>query len=473
MPEARLRVPLIGSMPWRRFELAALVVPMGGVAFIVLYVLLSPWPHTHIGRVLLAGVLGLAGTCAFGILFLGAVRSARVELEGAVAAERRQRQQLDALHAAAIAITEDLDLTSVLGRVVDLSRAVIACRYAALRVLEADGPGAFLTSGIAPEEMAAMGPPPQGLGVLAVVADAQTSVRLERIQAHPASVGFPPNHPRMTTLLGTPVRFRERTFGYIYLSEKLDATPFTPDDERTLERFAAHAAAVIANAHLLAEVGRLGSLEERERIGRELHDGTLQELYAIALRLQAALPLEGEPALPPEARAIAAAVAGAVEALAQVMANIRRYVFGQGDGAPRPPVDLGPLLAGLVASLGSSERRPRITSALDLPAPFRVSPEAAHEIGQVVREALANAIRHGGASAISLLGAVAGGTLQLEGADDGSGFEASGGAAGHGLENMRLRASGLGGTLAVDTRPGAGTRVRLAVPLDRLRAHKE
>lgn len=474
MPQAGLRLPLIGVLSWRRFERAALTVPFAGVLFVVLYVVLSPWPATHVARVLLAGAAGLVGTCAFGLAFLAAVRSARADLEQAAASERRQRQQLDALHAAAIAMTQDLDLTSVLGRVVDLSREVIACRFAALRVLTGEGLGPFLTSGIAPEEVAAMGPLPKGLGVLGVVASSDVPVRLERIRDHPASVGFPPGHPPMTTLLGTPVRFHDKTFGYIYLSEKVDGTLFTAEDERTLERFASHAAAVIANAHLVAEVGRLSSLAERERIGRELHDGTLQELYAIALRLQASLPLGvgvgPEAAATTTADPTAAAVSQAVEALSQVMANIRRYVFGHGEEPVAQPVDLTVALDDLVISLRGPTRTPRIESAIGLPGPFWVSPEAAHELCQVVREALTNAVRHSGAAAVSLTGGLSGGALRLDVRDDGAGFAVAGGAAGHGLENMRLRVAALGGVLSLESRPGAGTQVRVTVPVERLRA---
>ncbi len=470
MPQPGLRVPLVGTLTWRRFELAALTVPVGGVVFMVLFVLLSPWPPTHMGRVLVAGGAGLIGTCAFGLMFVAAVRAARDDLEAAVRSERSQRQQLDALHAAAIAITQDLDLTSVLARVVDLSREVIACRYAALRVTTDDGSGAFLTSGISAEEVAQMGPPPKGLGVLAAVASSPVSVRLDRIQAHPASVGFPPRHPPMTTLLGTPVRFHDRTFGYIYLSEKNDGTPFTAEDERTLERFASHAAAVIANAHLLNEVRRLSSLAERERIGRELHDGTLQELFAIALRLQAALPVASAAAGADPPDPTAQAVSQAVEALSQVMANIRRYVFGHADGPAPQPVNLAQALDDLVRSLRGSARTPRIESGVDLPSPFWVSPEAAHELCQVVREALTNAVRHGSADTVTLSGGLAAGALRLEVRDDGTGLRVRAGQTGHGLENMRLRAAALGGALAIDSRPGDGTSVRLSVPAERLTA---
>ena len=467
MPDVDLRLPLVGTMPWRRFQIAALVVPAIGVAIVVLYVLVSPWPGPLLGRVLLAGVAGLVGTVAFGLTLLAAVREAHLELRQAVTSERGQRRQLDALHSAAIAITQDLDLTSLLQRVVDLSRQVVECRYAALRVMTEEGLGEFLTSGITPEEAAAIGPLPKGLGVLNVVATSETSVRLERITDHPASVGFPPHHPAMATLLGTPVRFRDRTFGYIYLSEKLDASPFSADDERTVERFAAHAAAAIANAHLLAEVGRLGTLAERERIGRELHDGTLQELFAIALRLQAALPVPGESA-PPDADSLGRAIEGCVQALSQVMMNIRHYVFGQGDGTVREPVDLVAALAQIGHSLGDAERGPTVKSALDLPSPLLVAPAAAHGIGQVVREALTNAVRHANAAHIGLRATLSGGALAIEVRDDGAGFEVRAGAVGHGLENMRLRAAAIGGTLSLESHVGTGTVVRLAVPIERL-----
>lgn len=466
MPDGHLRLPLVGVVSWRRVEAGAVVVPATGLILIVLFVAASPWPGGLALRAVVGAVAGLAGTVAFARVVLAAMATARSELADAAGSERRAREQLDALHAAALAMTQDLTLTTVLTRVVDLSRQVIRSRYAALRVLTEEGPAGFLTSGLTPEEVARLGPLPEGRGVLGVVARASGSVRLARIREHPESAGFPPGHPEMASVLGTPVRFRDSTFGYIYLTEKEGGNEFNADDERTLERFAAHAAAAIANARLLAQVERLGRLAERERIGRELHDGTLQELFAVALRLQAALPLSADGVASADAAPVSAeAVSEAVAALSRVMADIRRYVFEPPPATDDPGVDLAAGLDRLVTDMASLADAPRVVPDLSLPADIAVSAPAAHEILQLVREALSNAVRHSAASTVRVVARVRDGTLVVTVQDDGVGFApAAAVRVGHGIDNMHRRAALVGATLALQTGPGAGAAWTLTVP---------
>ncbi len=94
--------------------------------------------------------------------------------------------------------------------------------------------------------------------------------------------------------------------------------------------------------------------------------------------------------------------------------------------------------------------------------------EFAVQLLQLTREALSNVARHAEAHAVSVELAVHDGMLRLTITDDGRGFDptASRGPAHHGLNNMRARAESLGGTLTMDSRPAAGTRVIFQVPLE-------
>ncbi|MCI0478428.1 MAG: GAF domain-containing protein, partial [Anaerolineales bacterium] len=136
---------------------------------------------------------------------------------------RRRSLQLAALHNAAVALTTELELNVVLQKVVDLARELAGARYGALGVLGHDGQfiEQFVTSGISPQERAEMGAPPRGHGLLGVLIREGKPIRIPDIGADERSVGFPPHHPPMHSLLGVPIKFKGRVIGDLYMSDKL------------------------------------------------------------------------------------------------------------------------------------------------------------------------------------------------------------------------------------------------------------
>ncbi len=162
---------------------------------------------------------------------------------------------LAALLTEVMRLGSDLDLDSVLDRVTAAACRLTGARYAALGVLASDGSvSRFHTHGISDEERAAMGDPPQGLGVLGVLVTDPRPLRLDDLSAHPRSVGFPPNHPPMTTFLGVPIQIGSHVYGNLYLTEKDE--PFTAADERTVTALAAAAGTAITNARRFSESER-------------------------------------------------------------------------------------------------------------------------------------------------------------------------------------------------------------------------
>ncbi len=160
---------------------------------------------------------------------------------------------------AVTAISSDLDLASVLTRIVEAATSLTGARYGALGVLGSDGELVeFVTTGIDQRTRELIGDLPRGRGILGVIIDDPSGLRLVDLSAHPASVGFPPNHPPMTTFLGMPVRIRGTVFGNLYLTEKAGGGPFTDTDERMVEELARTAGYVISNARSFA-------LSERRR----------------------------------------------------------------------------------------------------------------------------------------------------------------------------------------------------------------
>jgi signal transduction histidine kinase len=163
----------------------------------------------------------------------------------------RLRRLLDAV----VVIGSDLELHSALDRIVYAACELSGARYGALGVLRPDGErlASFITHGATPEQIEAIGPYPEGHGILGLLIDTPEPLRLHDIAEHPRSFGFPPNHPPMKSFLGVPVRVRDKVFGNLYLTEKRDGADFTADDEQVVMALAAAAGVVIDNARLYAD----------------------------------------------------------------------------------------------------------------------------------------------------------------------------------------------------------------------------
>ena len=166
----------------------------------------------------------------------------------------------EALFEAVTAISSDLDLRSVLTRLVESATRLTGARYAAMGVIGGSGDDLveFVTTGIDDEQHRMIGDLPRGRGILGLLIREPQALRLDELAAHPDSVGFPAHHPAMTTFLGVPVRIRGTVFGNLYLTEKAGGEPFTDQDERLAEALARAAGYVIENA-------RAYGLSERRR----------------------------------------------------------------------------------------------------------------------------------------------------------------------------------------------------------------
>jgi signal transduction histidine kinase len=153
-----------------------------------------------------------------------------------------------------LSLASELSLEAVLQRIVNEATDLTDARYGALGVLGTDGRIAeFVTTGVSPEERAAIGDPPTGHGLLGMLIKDARPVRIPDIGRHALSYGFPKNHPPMTSFLGAPVTSRGRVYGNIYLTDKRTAAEFDEEDEEALVVLAAQAGIAIENARLYEE----------------------------------------------------------------------------------------------------------------------------------------------------------------------------------------------------------------------------
>jgi signal transduction histidine kinase len=376
-------------------------------------------------------------------------------------------ERLEALDEASRAVAAELDVDRVLTVIVERVADLVGARYAALATSDAYGRiERFITTGITPEERAAIGPVPVGHGLLGLLIMEGQSVRAEDISRHPASVGFPPNHPPMKTFLGVPVRVKGDVVGDLYLTEKAHGEPFTDDDEKLVEMFAIHAGIAIENARLHDLVGRLAVVDERDRIAKDLHDGIIQAIYAVGLSLEMIPDLLDEPTGREEA---VSRVDRAIDSLNLVIADIRSYIRQLRTATgPEDPVEA---LARLGEELGMHSVID-LDVDLDEGAPLLrdLSPDRRSDLLFIAREALSNVARHSNASRVSLVLDRAGDDLELRIEDNGRGMDPSlprvrGFDGSHqGLGNMEDRAIAMGGRFQIASGNPSGTRIIVRVP---------
>lgn len=405
-------------------------------------------------RLLLDGIVVLA-FALFGIVMVRAIGTMQERL-------KRQNRELLALHTAGLDVASELSLDTVLKKVVDQARNLVGARYGALSVVGDDGRiHAFLTSGITTEQRAAIGPPPVGHGVLGVVLREGQRLRLDDIASHPRSAGFPPNHPRMQSLLAVPITCKSPFVGNLYLAEKEGTVTFTPDDEETLERFAVQAAIAIDNAHLHQQVASLAVVQERLRIAHEMHDGIAQVLGYVNTKVQAASEYlrrgKGDEANA-QLRELAGAAREAYGDVREAIVDLRTLPEA---GRPfavvlREYLDRWQDQVGIRAEV-SLDRELAIPAALEL------------QLIRIVQESLTNVRKHAKATEVAIDLRREGGRIFLTIRDNGRGFNPAERGRSEfprfGLSTMRERAESIDGTLSVDSVPGEGTAVRLEVPL--------
>jgi nitrate/nitrite-specific signal transduction histidine kinase len=418
------------------------------------------WPGTF-----LYGIIVLAGTLIFAETIFGVVDRLQARIVG-------QNRELLSLHEASLAVAGELDLQSVLQEVVDQACEIVDARYGALSFLGEDGRiAAFITSGITTAEREAIGPIPEGHGLLGVVLEAGERLRLDDLTQDPRSIGFPAHHPEMHTLLAVPIRSRDRILGNLYVAEKHNAAFFTAADEETLVRLATLATIAIENARLHEQVQILAIEGERQRIAREMHDSLAQILGYVNVKAQAAtmfLQNDQQEKATDQLNQLAAAARDSYADVREGILNLRTTIDPDRD---------------FLDVLGDYLNVWRTQNGIDLdfriantPSDPGISEMAEIQLLRIVQEALTNIRKHAAASRVLIRFALETDALAVRIEDNGKGFDPDELGPSRlprfGLSTMRERAEAIGAAFRIETRPDHGTAILIRVPVEHLRRNE-
>lgn len=374
---------------------------------------------------------------------------------------RADEAQLRRLLDAVMLVSSEPDLPTILQRIVSTAAELVGARYGALGVLDPTRTRLveFVTTGIADDVRAAIGHPPEGLGILGLLIVEPRPIRLPDLNRHPDSYGFPPHHPPMTAFLGVPIALRGpdglEVFGNLYLTEKQGGGEFTDADEELAVTLAAAASIAIEHAQLRVDAAAVALIDERERIARDLHDDVIQRLFATGLTLQSTAVMTSD-------ERIAERINRAVDDLDATIRQVRAAIFHL-----RQPVEQRTSLRGEILRICSDATHAigfEPSCRIDGPIDSSVPTDLGEHLLLTLREALSNVARHAAAMHVDVAVTAREGRLTLRVDDDGRGIEAAP-RHGSGLANMAERAAMAGGTFAVERRATGGTTLSWSVPV--------
>ncbi|MEU1732456.1 GAF domain-containing sensor histidine kinase, partial [Streptosporangium sp. NPDC020145] len=243
--------------------------------------------------------------------------------------------------------------------------------------------------------------------------------------------------------------------GVLSLGKRSGRIPFTQVELRTLHAFSAQAAIALELAESRMDAERLGLLEDRDRIARDLHDVVIQRLFAVAMTLMSTVRLVEHP----EA---SSRVKNAIDELDSTIRQIRSTIFAlqtpHQDGEAGLRTQIVGLVEGARGHLG-------FMPGLEMEGPLdtRVGPEPAEHLLAVLREALSNVVRHARATKADVRAEATGDRLTLVVTDNGAGLPAD--SRRSGLRNLAERAERFGGSFEISSPSEGGTRLTWSVPL--------
>lgn len=348
-------------------------------------------------------------------------------------------------------------LTHVLQMLAARAREITGADYSALSTIDESGRlERFIYSGIDEDLARKMGPPPSGRGLLGSLVACDQPIRAADVSKHPEFTGFPTGHPGIGPFLGVPIRAADSVIGCIYVARDPRHEPFTEDEEMSTVFLALQAATAVSLAIAQERGSRLALLEERASIAHDLHDGTIQGLYALGLELDSHVRRKSTP---PDTRDMLTA---GIQRINDLIADIRQYIIMLEASASSQVPDLSHDLPFAIRQLVP----PGIDTVLNVSAAalLETSGRVAEDLLYIAREAISNAVRHADATRIAVDLRQSDQETALTVQDNGTGFETETARVGLGTVSMRTRAERLGARLSLVSIPAMGTMVRVSIP---------
>ena len=345
----------------------------------------------------------------------------------------RRAARLERLHRASLTVTGEPSMSRLHEAIVRGARDVVDADRAVLLVAPIDGPEVLLADPPVPEPD-------------------QIDRALLRSDGSAGSDGADRSYLTASTHGGAP---------HALLVRRSAGSPFGAEEGLVLDMFGVAAAAGLENAERLEDAQRLATVEERERIARDLHDDLGQLLGYLTTKIQAARELVATD----RPSAAAEELADLEDATRPLSAQVREAILGLRTwvGPDRP---LGQAIEEYTAEFGIQSGL-RTSFSGPATAGGSLSTSVRFQVMRIAQEAMSNARRHAAATTVTVVLYEHDGVLELCVRDDGVGFDAVAAAAGSGrfgLTTMAERARAVEGTLDVRSVLGEGTMVSLSVP---------
>ena len=371
---------------------------------------------------------------------------------------RRRGQWLEAVREISSSILAGTEIDDVLQIIVRRARELVDAATATIVTPASGGDRDSLTIKVADgahsNELVGLAIPTQGSvsgdvirsGQPAVLADASRDGRSYQPMIALGNMG---------PMVLVPLVLRGRPFGALAVANAVGGPGFDEEAVRLVQTFADQASVALEYGRAQIELNRLSVLDERERIGRELHDGVIQSLFSVGMGLQATAARSRDPEV--ESR-----VESAVVEIDRAIRDLRNYIFGL-----RPGILADRQLEQALEDLAREfEEKSGVTTVTDIDGTVaaELAPRAA-DLVQLTREALSNVGKHAQAATCRVSLHRDGDQAILEIDDDGQGFDPAAPHTGLGLRNLNERGAAIGGRVIVESKAGEGTTVRFTIPI--------
>jgi signal transduction histidine kinase len=393
------------------------------------------------------------------VLMLASQAAVAIENARLYEAATRWSSQLESLNEVADALVTEFDLGRLLQLVAERLQGLLKATAVTIALPFGDGARIEASAGAQAEAFVGMEIPSRSKTMR--VLERKRSERVDSTIDDPEVDQATTRRLNMHTALYVPLLLRDEAIGVITVRDKQGGPGyrFSDEDLRLAEVFAQRASVAVELSRLVARdaLQRVVTAQEaeRKRLARELHDETGQALTSILLGLRAVEEASGDERRSAAIESLRDLVRATLQDVRQLAVELR----------PTALDDFGlvPALERLISTFAESTG---IHVDLEARLPERLPPEIETALYRILQEALTNIVKHARATRASIVITRKQSSVTAVVEDDGIGFEpGSAPADGLGLVGMRERVGLLGGRLAIESTPEAGTTLLAEVPV--------